>query len=220
MGAFSAGNHLPLAVQVRGEEVSQRKYTNTDTKADTETNVRVQIQIQIHANNLLPLAAHVRGKEVSQGKKLNTRVASVSYFLPWEIFCSGFFICWSGFTSLVLDIWMVTLGNGEEGNSVQLAQRLNRVPGWSNWSMSSQRYKYKFAVSTRDGWYHGGGTYGCHRQLVHHGGNRLSRPWLVGEAGRWDKVKQGRCLPPVITCLSPQDSHPHHHPHLPPHICM
>ena len=109
MGAFSAGNHLPLAVQVRGEEVSQRKYTNTDTKADTETNVRVQIQIQIHANNLLPLAAHVRGKEVSQGKKLNTRVASVSYFLPWEIFCSEFFmLVWFDF----LSAWYL---NGDPG---------------------------------------------------------------------------------------------------------
>ena len=37
IGAFSAGNHLPLAVQVRGEEVSQRKYTNTDTETETNT---------------------------------------------------------------------------------------------------------------------------------------------------------------------------------------
>ena len=95
--------------------------------------MKLQIQTNKYDNfvdNLLPLAAHVRGKEVSKGKKLNTRVFHGRYFALNSS-------CWSGLTSLVLDISMVTLGNGEEGNSVQLAQRLNRVPGWSNWSMSS-----------------------------------------------------------------------------------
>ena len=46
IGAFSAGNHLPLAVQVRGGEVSQRKYTNTNTDTNTGTNTK-QILKQI-----------------------------------------------------------------------------------------------------------------------------------------------------------------------------
>ena len=37
IGAFSSFKHLPLAVQVRAGEVSQRKYTNTETNTDTNT---------------------------------------------------------------------------------------------------------------------------------------------------------------------------------------
>ena len=50
MGAFSAGDHLPEAVQVRGEEVSQRKYTNTDTNTNTETNTSTDTNTDTNTN--------------------------------------------------------------------------------------------------------------------------------------------------------------------------